>query len=101
MKKVWKFDITAHAVPEQPDQFHFQMPKGAKVVHLGNDPQGRECVWIEFDSIQEFNLCTRMFQIFGTGHLIPPLSTHLRSWVNGPYVWHLYDHGEVVKPLGA
>lgn len=101
MKKIWKFDLHNANTPEQPDIFHFEMPKGAKVIHLGNDPNGQECVWVEFDVTQETNLVPRMFQIFGTGHLVPPLSTHLRSWINGPFVWHLYDHGEALRPLGA
>lgn len=47
------------------------------------------------------NKVPRTLEIFGTGHLIPPLSTHVLSFKSGPFMWHLYDHGEVIKPLGA
>ena len=70
-------------------------------VLVGPDPDGEECVWFEFERKNGDNKVPRMLEIFGTGHLIPPLSTHVLSFKSGPFMWHLYDHGEVTKPLGA
>lgn len=99
MKTIWKEKL----VPAEgkPSLFPLQLPKGAKIVLVGPDPDGEECVWFEFERKNGDNKVPRVLEIFGTGHLIPPLSQHVLSFKSGPFMWHLYDHGEVTKPLGA
>ena len=100
MKCIWKEAL----VPISPDRasvFEVEMPKGAKVLLVGPDPNGQESVWFEFERKNGDNKTKRVLEIFGTGHLIPPLSTYVLTFKSGPFMWHLYDHGEVPKPLGA
>lgn len=99
MKTIWKEPLTPDNARES--LFHLELPKGAKVIHVGPDPEGGNCVWFEFERKNGDNKVPRTLEIFGTGHLIPPLSTHILSFKSGPFMWHLYDHGEVIKPLGA
>ena len=97
MKTIWKYPLKAGNVGSM---FHLELPKGAKPILVGPDPEGEECIWVEFDRKNAELLIPRTFEIFGTGHLIPPLSTHVLSFKSGPFMWHLYDHGEVVLPIG-
>ena len=99
MKTVWKLPL----VPAEgkASLFPLKMPKGAKVLMVGADPEGQECIWFEFERRNAEILVDRVLEIFGTDHLIPPLSTHILSFKSGPFMWHLYDHGEIVRPLGA
>ena len=100
MKSIWKEELKPIS-PDRPSVFEVEMPKGAKVVLVGPDPEGNECVWFEFALKNGDHKVKRVLEIFGTGHLIPPLSTHVLSFKSGPFMWHLYDHGEITKPLGA
>lgn len=100
MKSIWKEKLKPIS-PDMPSVFEVEMPKGAKVVLAGTDPQGNECVWFEFDRKNMDHKVKRVLEIFGTGHLIPPLSTYIMSFKSGPFMWHLYDHGEISNPLGA
>ena len=100
MKSIWKEELKPIS-PDRPSVFEVEMPKGAKVVLVGPDPEGNECVWFEFERKNGDHKVRRVLEIFGTGHLIPPLSTHVLSFKSGPFMWHLYDHGEITKPLGA
>ena len=99
MKTVWKEKMLVN--DDRPSLFHLELPKGAKILLVGPDPEGDECVWFEFERKNADIKVQRTLEIFGTGHLIPPLSQHVLSFKSGPFMWHLYDHGEVIKPLGA
>lgn len=101
MKTVWKYTFDSARNPEKESVYNFMMPKGAKIIHMAADPNGFECIWVEFDDANRDNKVERILEVFGTGHVIPPLSQHVISWNSGPFVWHMYDHGEVTKPLGA
>lgn len=99
MKTVWKEELKP--VNGTGSLFELNLPKGSKIILVGPDPEGKECVWFEFERKNGDNKVQRFLEIFGTGHLIPPLSQHIMSFKSGPFMWHLYDHGEIVKPLGA
>ena len=99
MKTIWKY-------PLQPTEasasvFPLKVPKDAKIVLVGTDPEGQECVWVEFERKNGDILVDRILEIFGTGHLIPPLSQHVMSFKSGPFMWHLYDHGQIIPPIGG
>ena len=98
MKCIWKEKL----VPTEAGAsiYTVNMPKGAKITLVGPDPNGVECIWFEFERQNGDNKVPRVLEIFGTGHLIPPLSEHVLSFRSGPFMWHLYDHGEVVLPIG-
>ena len=98
MKTVWKAVLTP--VEKKASLFIVKMPANAKIIMVGPDPANQECVWFEFERKNGDNLFERYLEIFGTGDLIPPLSEHVLSFRAGEFIWHLYDHGAVVKPLG-
>lgn len=99
MKTVWKEALKP--INESKTRFEVMMPKGAKVIQVGPDPEGQECVWFEFERKNGDYKVQHFFEIFGTGHLIPPLSQHILTFRSGPFMWHLYDLGEALKPLRA
>lgn len=99
MKTIWK-EVLRPITPDSPNIFNLELPKGAKVIFVGPDPEGQDCVWFEFEMKNAENKVPRVLEIFGTGHLIPPMSTHIVTFKSGPFMWHLYDHGEILNPIG-
>lgn len=83
MKTVWKYEIRGGLKTPVP------LPDGAKVVHAGLDPTGAPCVWAEVDTEAKTKKTT--FFLIGTGHEIPDKTTHLGSFIDGPFVWHVYS----------
>lgn len=84
MNTVWKFPL------EITDMQKIKMPVGAVVVHGGLDPFGVPCLWCQVDD-QEYISRYEVIYIVGTGNPIPPdASRHLGSFVQGPFVWHVY-----------
>lgn len=80
MKTIWKFTIT----PSYSQVFG----QGAAIRYV--DKQGDSgMLWVEVDS--EAPLEKRYFQVFGTGHCIPPSAIYLGSWQDPPFVWHLFE----------
>lgn len=69
------------------------MPEGAKIIHVGLDPNGACCLWAEVNTLRF--LVQRKFVIVGTGHsLDDPIfdpSKHVGSLVDAPFVWHIYE----------
>jgi len=66
------------------------LPTSAKVVHFGTDAQNVECIWIEHDTL-EIPTFPRHYKVFGTGDSIPEGSTWQATYINDPFVWHLYE----------
>lgn len=64
----------------------------ARPIHIGLDPQGQPCIWIEVDlAAQTTDL---IVSILGTGHPIPEgVGEHFVSFTDGPFVWHAYIAG--------
>lgn len=61
------------------------------IVHV----EAREHEWVEFwceIDLAESDPSVRQFQVFGTGHLLPPNVRHVGTAL-APYglVWHLYE----------
>jgi hypothetical protein len=79
---VWKYPVGTAA--------KVQVPKGGKVIHVGPDPTGVPCVWIEVD-VGETVTEERTFAVFGTGHPLSKGWHHRGSFVDAPYVWHIYE----------
>lgn len=77
---VWKYEVSDGMTA---------MPPGAEIVHAGPDPDGVACVWALVDP-HAWNE-HRSFHIYGTGHEVPAGALHIGSWVEGPFVWHLFD----------
>lgn len=66
--------------------------RSGPVRHVGADPQGDLCVWIEVDPNEE-ELHVRKFLIVGTGGEVPDnrIVAHVGSTVEGAYVFHIYE----------
>lgn len=91
---IWKFPIKI--IDRQT-----VVPRDAKierVIHAGLDPSGQPCVWCEvdtywFDASESPGGGVDLF-IVGTGnpmgHVARSGASHVASFTQGPFVWHLY-----------
>lgn len=69
-----------------------RMPKGARVIHAGYDPNGALCVWAEVETDNED--VDRFFRLIGTGQPLEDGLKYVGTVQEGPYMWHIYDGGE-------
>lgn len=46
------------------------------------------CIWAEVDV--DSPLEVEALAVLGTGHEVPEGARHLGTWLDPPYVWHLY-----------
>ena len=93
MKTIWKFYL-----PFKQGGDYVSMPVGAKVLSVGNDPQGQLCAWAEVDSdaLKE----QRFFVVIATGKEIPRYDAKFYvprvdlkfygTVLCPPFVWHVY-----------
>jgi len=81
MKKIFKYELK--------DGSNY-IPVGAKVIHVNVSEEGA-IAWVEFDSKFENELVQRNFKVFGTGWEIPDDAIYIKTWFQGPFVWHLYE----------
>ncbi len=84
MRTIFKFRLETARI---------RMSAGAKIIHLGVDPMGHPCVWAEVET--EAPLVNRRLAIVGTGQPLPEGGKHIGSYLDAPFVWHVYDLGEV------
>lgn len=78
---VWKYEI-GHARTE------VDLPKDAECVRVSPDPRGVACMWALVDPDAPTERV--QLEIYGTGHPIPDGRTFIGSWLDGPFVWHLF-----------
>lgn len=70
--------------------FSIDLPESTLIRHVDLDGNGTACIWAEVDT--NF-LTSRTHKFFkcGTGKEIPDeYKYHIGSYVDGPYVWHIY-----------
>lgn len=76
-----------------------------KVVHVGRDPEGRLCLWAELESCRPGSPAQGVFRggIYGTGHPLPdPVERqHMGTFVEPPFVWHLYGQVGTLNPTAT
>jgi hypothetical protein len=81
---IWKFPLQA----TRQDKADVAMPIGAQIVRLA--VQGRvAALWAIVDPEQPTE--TRTFQVFGTGHPLPPGARYVGSYDAEPFVWHVVE----------
>lgn len=82
MKTIYKYPI------EITDEQKIQMPLDAKVIHAGLDPNGIPCIWAMASS----HLADHSHYVYvrGTGHEISDSRRHIGSFVEGPFMWHVF-----------
>jgi hypothetical protein len=83
MKTIYKYPI------EITDEQEIKPPQFAKPLHVGLDPQGQPCIWLEVDT--ENDPKTMRIYVIGTGNPLPEYTAfHAGSFVQSPFVWHVY-----------
>jgi len=82
MKKIYKypFDIT--------DVQKIGIPVNHDVVRVGLDPSGTPCIWAKVNP-EEIDIEKEVY-VFETGHDIPDQKTHVGSFIQNEFVWHLF-----------
>ena len=85
MITIWKYNLALA------DLQAIQMPKGAEILHVEHQA-GSLCLWarVHTDEPQ----VSREIYITGTGHPAPPRLPHVCSFLQGAFVWHVFDGGE-------
>jgi hypothetical protein len=92
MRTVHKYKYT--------DGMTLELPTQAYVVHVGTDPKGLLCLWIETELTDELNLANelsnellfpRHYKTFGTGHNLPEEAMFIGTYIDSPFVWHIYE----------
>lgn len=98
MRSIWKFDL------EITDAQIVEMPVGAVLRFVAAQGPHEVKLWAEVDTTAWKT--RRLIAMFGTGHQIPetlnnpqdgtatPI-TYVGSVIDGPFVWHVYDGGEI------
>lgn len=81
--RVWKYEFQLKSVVT------ISMRKGAEVIHVSQ--QNRQpCIWAIVDPTNDTE--ERVFFVQGTGHPIrEEASSHLGTWFDNEFVWHLFE----------
>ena len=84
---------TIHKYPIKiTDRQEVTLPENAKIIHVGIDPRGLPCLWAEVDTF-DYECSDRDIYVVGTGNpRDEEAKTHLGSFVQGPFVWHVYTN---------
>lgn len=84
-RTVWKYILTTNVF----GRGIIKTPPGT-IVHV--EPERQDLIlrlWIEVDPSAALD--ERTFQVLGTGHEIPEGYVWRHTWVEPPFVWHLYE----------
>ena len=83
--------ITIYKYPIQPSGRIEANAEVIKIVSVGLDPLGQQCIWALVDTRGYGSID---YQIYGTGH---PINTdwhdrdnYVGTFNDGPFVWHLF-----------
>lgn len=63
---------------------------GSKILMVGLDPNGKPALWLETPREQHKVVQIQIY-IVGTGQDVPQGTTHVGSFVQHQYVWHVYQ----------
>jgi len=74
------------------EEFTLPIPPQHEIV-LVELQDGIPTMWVE---IKPSPTIHKSFSIIGTGHAIPPGWSHVRSFQQAGYVWHLYEKVEEI-----
>lgn len=87
-RRIFKFTLPVE------DRVQVAMPRGALVLHLGNQ-NGKLCVWVLVDDPEVTPAEMRVFYVVGTGNPVPERAgLHLGTVQIGPGVWHVFEEAE-------
>ena len=86
MRTVWKYDV-----PVDDKVWPYDLPEGARPVHVECSDPVEVSVWFEVDTQAKRE--ERRFVVIGTGHPAPDGGTYVdtATVLDGRLVWHLYE----------
>lgn len=84
MKTIYKYPI------EITDEQFIDIPRDHEIIRAGLDPAGHVCIWAEIDKSSPTTPVG--IYVLGTGHPVPDNAVHLGSFVQIPFVWHVYTN---------
>ncbi len=85
MKVIFKYTVSV-----QDSEIELTLPKGSRVVHVGNQEPEHVTLWVEQRPDRD-ETETRKFRVYGTGHGISESHKYLGTTQDGPFIWHLYE----------
>ena len=81
MKKVFKYELKHGEA--------IKLPKSHEVVHAGMQ-NAKPYIWAEV-YCEDSPICERLgYVICATGQELPPFACHVKTIMDGPFVWHVY-----------
>lgn len=86
-RAVWKFPLEAAALR---GEVAVDMPLASKVLTL-QVQHGTPTLWAEVILEEPRRTETRRFVVHGTGHTVPWDCEYVGTWLDGAFVWHLYE----------
>jgi hypothetical protein len=88
--KIYKYPLQGDGI----HHYYIKVPQGARILHLGDDPNGDVCVWCEVPGRGEPEDSTYYFRVFGTGWPIHEAANERLSYfstiIRGAFVFHYY-----------
>lgn len=94
MKTVYRIDLAdafdLYGAPS--DRATIRLPKDARVIHVAVQQRAphHPCMWVELTTDTTY-FRDLEFAIVGTGREVPDDWTHVGTWQEQGYVWHLYE----------
>lgn len=99
--KIWKYKLSLE------ETFTINMPKYAQIIHI-EVQGGVPSIWVEvpsdsFYQSKKIEYEDRDFAVIGTGwefgsKEIGNAGVYIGSWLDGPFVWHLYEYANEEVP---
>lgn len=90
MTTIWKYHF------EIRDRVEIEVPRGAKILHVGLDPHKQPSIWCMVDT----ESAKDKLEVFirGTGHEVEMgiRSHYFSSFVDGMMVWHVFVRGRIM-----
>ena len=103
MKTIWKFQLPPHPglavwvvdfeIPQDPVPLSAALQQVPSNMPIDWPRATRLTIWVQVDDKRR--LRARRFAIVGTGHEVPQPARFISTVQDGPYVWHVFDLGEV------
>lgn len=87
MKTIWKYPFSI--VPTT----YVTVQYGAKIIHVGLDPEGQPCIWCEVNTLEAKREESIELFIVGTGHGLPSKALVHRGSFDDEHscMWHVYS----------
>lgn len=69
----------------------FRIPEACRILHV-DVKDGKWCLWAEIDPVGEDmqTFVDVRLELIGTGDAVPEDGDWLKTYIEGPFVWHLY-----------